>query len=122
MICKVCKRAFIIKRNIIDLFSSQRYFMCDECYIKNPINIKLSKLPLDDNYILTVISILDEDKLVNFDAYLNEYSLIAEKYMHNTMVLYDVFRPNKTILDNMSAIAKLEKTNICVLCFKFVLN
>ncbi len=106
----------------MDLFLKQRYFICDECYIKNPVDIKLSKMPLDDNYTLTVISILDEDKNLFFDAYLNEYSYLVEKYIHKTILLYDVFKLNKTLLDNLSVIAKLERTNICVLCFKFIIN
>lgn len=122
MICKICKRAFVIKRDIVDLFLKQRYFICDECYIKNPVDIKLSKMPLDDNYTLTVISILDEEKNIFFDAYLNEYSYLVEKYIHKTILLYDVFKLNKTLLDNLSVIAKLERTNICVLCFKFIIN
>ncbi len=122
LICKVCKRAFIIKRNIIDLFTTQRYFICDECYKKNSLDIKLSKIPLDDNYTLNIISLLDEEIVINYEAYLNEYSLIAEKYMYQTLILFDVFKPNKTVLDNLSTIAKLERTNVCVLCFKFVLN
>jgi hypothetical protein len=122
MICLVCKKAFVIKRGIYDLFSKQRYFICDKCFKEHPIKLEYSKIPLDDNYALNVISILPESSNSYYLAYLNEYSMVVERYLNRSILLFDKFYLTKRNLNIINTIAKLERCNIFVICFKFIIN
>ena len=123
MICMICKKAFIIERRIIDIFEYQRYFICNKCYKEHPIHIEYNKIPLENNYFLNVISIIDESFKGNFAAYLNEYSYIVEEYyLKKSVILYDVFSLNKYNIDALNKVALLERNDIYVICFKFVIK
>lgn len=122
MICLICKRAFVINRGIKDLFEKQRYFICDKCYREHPISLEYNKIPLDDNYYLNVISLLSDNNNSYYLAYLNEYSQVVERYLNRSILLFDKFYLSKRNLNIINTIAKLERCNIFVICFKFIIN
>ena len=122
MICLICKRAFVIDRGIIDLFKKQRYFICNKCYKDYPLEIKYQKIPLDNNYDLNIISLLPDCFKGYYLAYINEYSYIVERYLDRPILLYDSFYLSKDNIKNAQAISGIEKSDIYIICFKFIIK
>ncbi len=118
----ICKKAFVIKRGILDLLDKQRYFICDKCYLEHPVKLEYINIPLDSKYMLHIISLLDENDKSYYLAYLNEYSYLVQKYLDKPIILYDIFYLSNNNLKDLSIIARLERSNIYIICFKFIIN
>ncbi len=118
----ICKKAFVINRGIEDLLLKQRYFICNKCYLEHPIKLEYTDIPLDSKYMLHIISLLNENDKSYYLAYLNEYSYLIQKYLDKPIILYDVFYLSTNNIKDLSIIASLERSNIYVICFKFIIN
>ena len=74
----MCDNFFNEKRCLKDLFRTKQFYICNACLNKYPFQINKSIIPLD-NHSLEIVSLFEKDKRINYEAFIDEYSLIYKK-------------------------------------------
>ncbi len=116
--CLNCKNDFYVKRNFLTLFETKKYYICDDCFKKNPINFKYENVKLE-NFDLSIISMTDNCYKFNIDAYQKEISLTTKKIIKKDyfFIYLDIFKLNDTNIEIINFLANDVKKNILLLCF-----
>ena len=78
MKCMICDQIFNEPRMLKDLFRTKQFHVCLNCLKNYPIKINFSHIPLE-NHMLEVVTLFENDKNINYDAFLEQYSLIYKK-------------------------------------------
>lgn len=78
MRCLNCKNKIIIKRNILNLFSFKKEYICRECFIKS--NFTPNNIPLPINkYNLVIQYLIQYQENFMYDSLCKENSIIFNK-------------------------------------------
>lgn len=117
MICKCCGRKFFIRRELLKLFAEQKAYLCDSCYRRYPLALRLQQIPLTQYhcYILTMFS---EYPRVNVNFYAFEYSRICRQFMgrKNYFFLFlNSFSLSDEAIEVLDAISLLNRKNLFIL-------
>lgn len=116
--CVLCKRGFIIKRMISTLFKKDNYIICDDCYKKNPLDICLSTIPLNNRKMLNIISMFSSDIITNYKAFIFEYSFIVLKYLNLEPIIIDRIFLNNDFINSMNDLSLLLDKDLYVITYK----
>ena len=118
-ICLNCGCKFYIKRNILELFSTKKEYLCMACYKKYPLNIKFEDIILD-NYEVRIVSMFNELKVKDLNYYINEYDKIYKSLLKTTnlpIIFVDEIILNDDTFEELDAMTKLFKSNLIILTF-----
>ena len=121
MLCVVCKKFFIYKRNISNLLVKQRYFICDKCYKETLFDMSITRIPLNNGYYVNIFGILNESYNGYIHAYINEYSYVVSYYLKYKPLLYAVIYLNNSFLDDISVIANINQSDVFVVAYKLII-
>ena len=116
--CMLCKRGFIVKRTLSNLFTKYNYLICDLCYEKNKLDLCLSSIPLDNRRMLHIITLLSPDKIMNYKAFIHEYGMVLSKYLYRNPIVMDRVFLNKTFIDNMNNLSMIIEDDVYVVAYK----
>ena len=121
MICLNCRKAFIVKRTINDLFDKQNYLICDKCLRNNPFKIQEDIIPLD-NHILRITNLFDMQQKNVFKAFDNEFEHIFQN-LYNKYPNYHFIKVYNYVLNNenlreISHLSKELNKDIWIICFR----
>ena len=118
MLCLACEEEFNEPRFLKDLFRTKKFYTCLECVKKYPIDLKISMIPLN-GYMLEIVTLYENDKRINYDAFLNEYSIIYKKIVDNNqnklVITVDKFYLIHDVVDEFESISTLIDKDIIVL-------
>ena len=96
-------------------------YLCDECYKKYPIDMKMEYIPLD-KYNCYILSLFQKNIRFDYNYYINEYSQIFKFF--NKLRYHIIFIENiKMDIDSyleLDMITKLVKKDILVMSFKTI--
>ena len=119
MKCRFCNNDFYIRRELHELFSNKKLYICDSCYQRYPIDLDILEFPLDD-YHCVILSMFKKNYYIDYDYFIDEYSKIYQSLIlrNGYMVLFfDVFTLNDYTIEMVDIYSKLLEKNIYVLCF-----
>lgn len=119
MICYKCNKLFYVKRGLLDLFKEKKEYLCNDCYRKYPIELKMDFLQFD-YYSCTIISMFKKRYPVEYNWYYREYSKIFEAYINKDdyhILFFNFIELNQDTMEVLNALCYLFKRNIIVICF-----
>ena len=93
MLCECCKKKIVTKRHFRNLFEPEIHHICEYCYMKNPITLKESIIPIEDGEILWYNLLKDEVIYPKaYMSFLGNY-FIAFTYMkaYNILIYQEQF-------------------------------
>ncbi|MFI3251776.1 MAG: hypothetical protein R3Y60_01415 [bacterium] len=116
MKCLNCKGNIVIKRNLLNLFSLKKEYICDECF-KN-INFDFNEIILPVNYYYIRINylIINDEKIIH-DCLINEYSKIYNKLRqkNNLVLSYNKYYMSEQNYVFFEHLANHHKNNVVLL-------
>lgn len=118
LICKICKRGFIIERGISRLLCKDNYLVCNRCYKDNPINLNISNIPLNNGRCLKIITLFDNDSYLNYSSFIYEYSKVASFYIKFEPIFLDRIYLNEKFISDMNDLSEIKDDDIYVLTYK----
>lgn len=104
MKCLVCHEKNVLKRTLWNLFKDNYYFLCVNCFIKNPINGKLKVYPIENDLLyhfdLNIENIIEP---LAYQSFIGPILLKTIKLNKDVIVVYeDVFTLKLfKLLDNL---------------------
>ena len=119
MVCKSCGKKFYIKKTLYDLFSKKYEYLCDKCYMKYPIDLKLTSIILD-KYHCHILSVFQRKYPINYNYYINEYSKIVETSLQKSgyiLLFFDYIYLNDYMVELLDFYSKLFKKNLYIITF-----
>lgn len=78
MECLICGKIFNEPRSLKDLFRTKKFNICLECLKKYKLEINFSVIPIKDHF-LEIISLFEKDYGINYEAFLETFSIIYKK-------------------------------------------
>lgn len=118
MKCLVCGKMFNEKRNLYELFRTKKYNVCIDCIKANPINIEFNYIPLD-NHTLEIVSLFENNKIINYEGFHNEYEKIYMKLVEskkNSQIIFsDSFILDEKTIGEYNEISRNIDKDILVL-------
>ena len=117
--CVYCNKVFYIKRSLLELFSTKKEYICNTCYKKYPIDIRMEKIRLDI-YDCTIISLFSEKYYIDKNYYIREYSKVFNAFYkkeNNELLFFDEIDLDDNGLALLDGISKLLKSNLIILVF-----
>ncbi len=89
MLCECCKKKIITKRHLGNLFQPETHHICEYCYMKNPLLVKESIIPIEDGEILWYNLLKDEVKYPKaYMSFLAPYILLFTKMNSYDVLIY----------------------------------
>ena len=119
MICKNCGKNFYIKKSLHELFKVKYEYLCDNCYRKYPIELKVTPLILDE-YHCYILSMFPKKYNVRYDYFINEYSKIYASLINKkgyVVLFFDYVYLSDNVIEIFDLYTKLFKKNLYVLTF-----
>ena len=119
MKCVFCNNNFYIKRSILELFKIDKEYICNKCYKKYPIDIRLEKIQLDI-YECTLITLFEKKYYINMNYYLKEYSKVFKSFYKKDnyeLLFFDEVDLSDNGLAYLDGVSKLLESNIIILAF-----
>ena len=119
MRCVICNELFYIKRRILDLFKTEKEYVCNRCYKRYPINLNYEAIQLD-KYKCVIISMFNKKNRIEYNGFVKEYSklFISNMYRKGFYAIFlDHVILNDDFLEIMDMYSKLLKKNLAILCF-----
>ena len=114
----MCNNFFNEKRCLKDLFRTKQFYICNACINKYPFEINKSIIPLE-HHSLEIISLFEKDRRINYEAFVDEYSLIYKKVCelncNRFIVFVNKLYLNEETLDDYNCISTLLDKDIIVL-------
>ena len=90
MKCLVCNNYFNERRNLTTLFDTKKYYICNQCIKRHPLELEFNIIPLD-YHNLEIVSLFKKNKRINYDGFIKEYSSIYENLVNtkkNSLVIF----------------------------------
>ena len=118
MRCVICDNLFYVKRNILELFKTDKEYVCNRCYKKYPINLKFEAIQLD-KYNCVILSMFNKRDKIEYNGFFKEYSKLFIANMHRKefkALFFDHLKLNDETLELLDAYSKLLRSNIIILC------
>ncbi len=119
MRCVICNDIFYIKRRLLELFNTEKVYICNKCYKKHPIDFKYEAIQLD-KYECIILSMFKKRERIEYNGFFKEYSkvFIANMNRKNYHALFfDHIILNDNTLEILDSYSKLLQSNLIVLCF-----
>ena len=119
MRCVICNELFYIKRRILDLFKTEKEYVCNRCYKRYPINLNYEAIQLD-KYKCVIISMFNKKNRIEYNGFVKEYSKLFISNMYRKgfhAIFLDHVILNDDFLEIMDMYSKLLKKNLAILCF-----
>ena len=119
MKCRFCNNDFYIRRELHELFSNKKLYICDSCYQRYPIDLDILEFPLND-YHCVILSMFKKNYYIDYDYFIDEYSKIFQSLMlrNGYMVLFfEIFTLNDFTVEMLDLYSKLLEKNIYIFCF-----
>lgn len=103
MYCKICGRFITYKMTWENLFKSPEYNLCDECFLKYPINIGCEDVVFS-NFTFRWFHLFKKEYDISYYPFLNElsrlFSFITKKF--KGIILFFEYFPSENILHEIS--------------------
>lgn len=119
MYCFTCEKQFYVKRNFLSLFETKKYYICDSCRKKYPIQLHYEEIPLE-NYSLYIVSIFRMTYNLCFESYGKEISYIVLFLLKRHKACFFIFQEHLHLTDYfiefLSLLADAEKKDILFVC------
>ena len=122
MKCVYCHESFYIKRGILDLFKSDKEYICNKCYKKYPLNLRIEHIQLD-LYECMVISIFKSRYRIDYNYYFKEVGKIYESLINKkgyTLLFFDMVKLDDSVFEVLDGISKLNKSNLIILTYNII--
>ncbi len=119
MRCIFCNELFYIKRTILDLFNTDKEYICNRCYKRYPINLTYEAIQLD-KYECVIISMFKKRYKIDYNGFYKEYSkLFMANYIREGYhaMFFSHIKLTEDFLELIDAFSKLLDSNIAILCF-----
>ncbi len=119
MRCVICNDLFYIKRRILDLFSTNKEYICNKCYSKYPITLKYEAIQLD-RYKCVIISMFKKRSRIEYNGFVKEYSKLFIANLKRDgyhAIFIDHIKLTEEFLETMDIYSKLLDSNLAILCF-----
>ena len=118
MKCLVCNNYFNERRNLTTLFDTKKYYICNQCIKRHPLELEFNIIPLD-YHNLEIVSLFKRNKRINYDGFIKEYSSIYENLVNtkkNSLVIFcDFFYLNDEKIEEFNFISTLLDKDILIL-------
>lgn len=118
MKCLVCNNYFNERRNLTTLFDTKKYYICNQCIKRHPLELEFNIIPLD-YHNLEIVSLFKKNKRINYDGFIKEYSSIYENLVNtkkNSLVIFcDFFYLNDEKIEEFNFISTLLDKDILIL-------
>ena len=117
MRCVICNELFYIKRRILDLFKTDKEYVCNRCYKRYPINLKYEAIQLD-KYKCVIISMFNTRNRIEYNGFFKEYTKLFISMNRDGFhaLFLDHIKLNDDFLEIMDMYSKLLKRNLAILC------
>lgn len=119
MRCVICNEIFYIKRKILDLFKSDKEYVCNKCYKRYPIDLKFEPIQLD-KYKCVIISMFKTRYRIEYNGFVKEYTKLFISNMYRDgyhALFFEHIILNDDFLETIDMYSKLLKKNLAILCF-----
>ena len=119
MLCKNCGKNFYIKKSLHNLFERKYEYLCEKCYKKYPIELKLNSLILDE-YHCYILSLFSKKYTVNYDYFVNEYSKIYWSLFSKKayqILFFDYIYLTDNVIEILDFYSKLLRKNLYIITF-----
>ncbi|MFI3329661.1 MAG: hypothetical protein R3Y05_04115 [bacterium] len=119
MICLNCKERIIQKRNILNLFSLKKEYICNNCYKQIIFEPNEILLPIN-NYDLRIYYLLKETQNFKYDSLTKENTIIFKKLKQTNYFVITINRyyMSDTNYNLLEALANHLQQNIIVLVYE----
>jgi hypothetical protein len=118
MKCLVCNNYFNERRNLTTLFDTKKYYICNQCIKRHPLELEFNIIPLD-YHNLEIVSLFKKNKRINYDGFVKEFSTIYENLVNtkkNSLVIFcDFFYLNDEKIEEFNFISTLLDKDILIL-------
>ena len=118
MKCLVCNNYFNERRNLTTLFDTKKYYICNQCIKRHPLELEFNIIPLD-YHNLEIVSLFKKNKRINYDGFVKEFSTIYENLVNtkkNSLVIFcDFFYLNDEKIEEFNFISTLLYKDILIL-------
>ncbi|MBQ9900471.1 MAG: hypothetical protein IJM36_05030 [Acholeplasmatales bacterium] len=122
MRCVICNDLFFIKRNILELFHTQKEYICNRCYKRYPINLRYEAIQLE-KYNCVILSMFKKTERIEYNGFYKEYSKLFIANMHRKgfkALFFNHIRLNDETLEVFDAYSKLLRSDIIILCLSII--
>ena len=119
MRCVICNDIFYIKRRLLELFNTEKVYICNKCYKMHPIDFKYEAIQLD-KYECIILSMFKKRERIEYNGFFKEYSKLFIANMHRNgfeALFFDHIKLDDDTLEILDAYSKLLRSNIIILCF-----
>jgi len=119
MRCIYCNKVFYIKRDLLNLFNTNKEYICNGCYKKYPINLRYEAVMLD-KYSCVIISMFNRKYNIDYNGYYKEYSKVFNSLLNKKdyfPLFIDFLNLEYETLETLDCYSKLVKKNLIILCF-----
>jgi hypothetical protein len=119
MICRNCGKRFYIKRSLHELFKRTEEYLCDKCYKKYPIELKITPLILEE-YHCYILSMFSKKYYIDYNYFISEYSKIYFSSLNKKgyiILFFDYLYLSDNVIEILDLYSKLFNKNLYIITF-----
>lgn len=105
MLCEICRKKVRTHKNILNLFSIETHHICELCYQRYPLLMRLDVLPIEEGVLLNHLlsSRYYPVNPIAFMSFLKPYYMdFLKHHQGKTMIIFDILDDNTlALLDSL---------------------